>query len=279
MLPDDDDALLDQAGIVPPQDPSEGLFARGCWLRRVSADPALIFGGGRALLLEVAHPLVAAGVARHSDFRGDPFGRLQRTLDAMSAMVFHERAAALAAARAVERAHRRVAGRLDEPAGPFVAGTAYSARDPELMRWVWATLLDTALAVYARFVGPLSGEALADYHREQAALARVLGVPAALVPDRPASFRRYMDETLASGALFVTAEAREIARAVLEALAGPWGETARLLAVGLLPERLRQDFALPWDEGQEREIRALEERVRAGRRAAVAPVDARREAR
>ena len=107
----------------------------------------------------------------------------------------------------------------------------------------------------------------------------MLGVPAALVPDRPASFRRYMDETLASGALFVTTEAREIARAVLEALAGPWGETARLLAVGLLPERLRQDFALPWDEGQEREIRALEERVRAGRRAAVAPVDARREAR
>ncbi|MGI9590237.1 MAG: oxygenase MpaB family protein [Myxococcota bacterium] len=273
MLPDDDDAMLAWAELVPPRDPAEGLFARDSWLRRVSGDPVLIFGGGRALLLEVAHPLVAAGVAEHSDFRHDPFGRLQRTLEAMSAIVFRDRATALAAARSVERSHLRVRGTLARAAGPWATGTPYSGRDPDLMCWIWATLLDTALVVYQRFVAPLSEPALAAYHREQGALARLLGVPAQRVPDEPESFRRYLRGTLEGPALFVTDQAREIARAVLGAPAGPWGETANLLAVGLLPERLRADFGLTWDEARERELRTLEARVRAARAGAGAPVD------
>ena len=158
-LPLDDDALLALAGLGDPPPPEEGLFRRGCWLRRVSGEPVLLFGGGRALLLEIAHPLVAAGVAEHSSYRTDPFGRLQRTLEAMSAIVFRDRAAALAAARSVERAHQRVTGRLAAPAGRFAAGTPYSGRDPELMLWVWATLVDTALAVYERFVETLDVDA------------------------------------------------------------------------------------------------------------------------
>ena len=239
----------------------------------------LIFGGGRALLLEVAHPLVAAGVAQHSDFRRDPFGRLQRTLAAMSTLVFRERTAALAAARSVERAHLRVTGTLAAAAGKYAAGTVYRGRDPELMRWVWATLLDTALVVYQRFVDPLSPEALASYHLEQAALARVLGVPAALVPDRPESFQEFMAETLEGSVLFVTAEAREIAQAVLGTQAGAWSDTVRLLAVGLLPDRLRREFELPWDAGREDALQALEGQVRTSRSQAPGPVDARRQAR
>jgi uncharacterized protein (DUF2236 family) len=111
-LPLDDDALLAFAGLCDPPPPEDGLFRRGCWLRRVSGEPVLLFGGGRALLLEIAHPLVAAGVAEHSSFRSDPFGRLQRTLEAISAIVFRDRAAALAAARSVERTIQRVTGRL-----------------------------------------------------------------------------------------------------------------------------------------------------------------------
>ena len=74
-LPADDAELLAFAGLSDPPPPDEGLFRRGCWLRRVSAEPVLLFGGGRALLLEIAHPLVAAGVAEHSSYRSDPFGR------------------------------------------------------------------------------------------------------------------------------------------------------------------------------------------------------------
>src|SRR5262245_34745579 len=97
----DDEALLAHAGIDASLPDREGLFRDDGWLRRVSREPAVLFGGGCALLLEVAHPLVAAGVADHSDFRRDPFGRLQRTLAAMSAMALESRDKAIGAARAV----------------------------------------------------------------------------------------------------------------------------------------------------------------------------------
>src|SRR5262245_66314471 len=100
-LPADDDALLAHAGVDPSLPPREGLFREDGWLRRVTREPVVLFGGGCALLLEVAHPLVAAGVAEHSDFRRDPFGRLQRTLAAMSAMALESRDKAIGAARAV----------------------------------------------------------------------------------------------------------------------------------------------------------------------------------
>src|SRR6266850_3474055 len=110
----DDDALLAHAGIDAALPAGEGLFREDGWLRRVSREPAVLFGGGCALLLEVAHPLVAAGVADHSDFRRDPFGRLQRTLAAITALALEPRSAALAAARGVARAHQRVHGALGE---------------------------------------------------------------------------------------------------------------------------------------------------------------------
>src|SRR5262245_47092157 len=157
----DDEALLAHAGVDPSLPEREGLFRNDGWLRRVSREPAVLFGGGCALLLEVAHPLVAAGVADHSNFRRDPFGRLQRTLAAVSAMALEPRGAALAAARGVARAHERVRGALGEAVGPFAAGTEYHGRDPDLVLWVWATLVDTALAVHRDFVGPLDDQALA----------------------------------------------------------------------------------------------------------------------
>src|SRR5215468_7746642 len=152
MLPRDDDALLALAGLADPPPAAEGLFRRGSWLRRVSSESVVLLGGGRALLLEIAHPLVAEGVANHSRFREDPLGRLQRTLDALAAIAFGPRAEALAAARGVERAHRHVRGRLAAAAGRYAAGTPYDGRDPELMLWVWGTLVDTALELTARFV-------------------------------------------------------------------------------------------------------------------------------
>ena len=157
---DDDDAgRLARAGIAEPDDPERGLFDDTSWLRRISGESALLFGGGRALLLEVAHPLVAAGVAEHSRFETDPFGRLQRTLDAMSKLTFGSRDEALAAARFVERSHARVRGTLCEDVGPFRAGTPYDGRDPVLVRWVWAQIAETSLVVYERLVESLSEEA------------------------------------------------------------------------------------------------------------------------
>jgi uncharacterized protein (DUF2236 family) len=275
MLPRDDHALLALAGLADPPPPEEGLFREDSWLRRVSAESVLLLGGGRALLLEVAHPLVAAGVAEHSEFRTDPLGRLQRTLDAISTLAFRERGAALEAARRVERAHLRVRGRLAHGAGRFAAGTPYDGRDPELMRWVWATLVDTSLVVTERFVAPLPPDAIEAYYADQCTLARVLGIPVELVPAGYAGFRAWFDEMLASDALAVTDAAREIAAAVLEPpLRLPTTGIARLLTAGLLPPRLREAFGLAWDAAHEARLAALCASARALRGAAPGTLDA-----
>ena len=270
-LAGDDDELLAFAGLGDLPPPDEGLFRRGCWLRRVSAEPVLLFGGGRALLLEIAHPLVAAGVAEHSSYRSDPFGRLQRTIAAMSTIVFRDRSAALAAARAVERAHVRVTGVLAEPAGRFLSGTPYSGRDPELMLWVWATLVDTALAVYECFVEPLEIGARRAYYADHRSVVRVLGVPDALVPPNWEAFRAWFDAMLESDALAVTATARAIAASVLEpAMAMAGAARLRLITAGLLPARLREGFGLAWDDASAAKLEALSASVRELRRSAPA---------
>lgn len=267
-LPADDEELVALAGLAARPGPADGLFSEGGWLRRVAREPVLLFGGGRALLLEVAHPLVAAGVAEHSAFRSDPFGRLQRTLAAMSALTFGPRDEALAAARGVERAHRRVRGTLPEAVGPFVAGTPYSGRDPELARWVWATLVDTALAVYRDFVGPLSEEAVAEYYRDQRAIARLLGVPPELVPPDAPAFRAWFDATLEDEVLTVGTAGREIAAAVLDAPSAAGGPV-RAITTALLPPRLRAGFGLAWSAEREARYDALARSVRALRKGAV----------
>ncbi len=275
MLPRDDAELLALAGIDAPLPPEQGLFRANSWLRKLASESVLLLGGGRALLLEVAHPLVAAGVAEHSQFREDPLGRLQRTLDAMSTIAFRHRAAALEAARRVERAHARVRGRLADGAGRFPAGTAYSGRDPELMLWVWATLVDTALVVTDRFVGPLAPEARESYYAEQRVVARVLGIPAELLPADCAGFAAYFEGMLAGDALAVTHTAREIASAVLDPpLRLPATGVARLVTAGLLPARLREAFGLAWDAARERRLEELCASARALRAAAAGSVDA-----
>jgi len=262
-LPANDEALLALARPEGPPPGARGLFRDDCWLRRVSGAPVAIFGGGRALLLELAHPFVAAGVAEHSAWRSDPFGRLQRTLAAMSAVTFGELPAALAAARAVERAHARVRGVLPADAGPFPAGTPYSGRDPEAVRWVWATLADTALVIYERFVEPLSPEAREDYYADHRVLARVLGVPPGLVPSDLAAFRAYFDDMVASDLLAVTPLARELAQAVLDPPAELGAaRMARSITAGLLPPRLREGFGLVWDARREARLAALVASVR-----------------
>ena len=262
----DDSELLAYAGIdvsLP------GLFRDDGWLRRLAREPAVLFGGGCALLLEVAHPLVAAGVAEHSNFRTDPFGRLQRTLAAMTALALEPRAPALAAARGIAHAHARVRGRLGEAVGGFASGTAYDGRDPELVLWVWGTLVASALAVYRDFVGALDASALAEYHRDQRALALLIGAPPDRTPGDAASFQRWFDDTV-ERTLAVGAAGREIARAVLEAPGVARGPVP-LITAALLPDRLRRDFGLAWNGDRERRYRDLAAGVRALR--ATGPVD------
>jgi uncharacterized protein (DUF2236 family) len=178
----------------------------------------------------------------------------------MSDITFRDRATALAAARRVERAHARVRGRLAHPTHRLEAGTPYAGRQPDLMFWVWATLVDTAVVMYERFVAPLPPDALADYYADHRSVALVLGVPAALLPPSWPVFRSAFDEILSGDVLEVTPDARAIAEAVLGV---PGLGPARLVTSGLLPARLRDAFGLPWSDERERELDALARSVRA----------------
>ncbi len=250
VLPSDDAALLDQ--IRPEGRPSawRGLFADDCALRRISGERVVLFGGGAALLFEVAHPLVAEGVARFSNYRSDPFGRLRRTLDAVNAMAFGDLEAALAASRSLEVGHARVHGVLEQPVGRFAAGTGFHGRDPQLVRWVWATLCYTALQVYGLFVAPVERALREDYYADHRVLARAVGVPGDLVPETWQDFEAYFASVLAGDAAEISDVARDIAATIVDPPPGMdvTGGRVRVITAGLLTERLRAGFGLTWDE-------------------------------
>jgi uncharacterized protein (DUF2236 family) len=210
-----------------------------------------MLGGGRALLLQIAHPLVAAGVAEHSRFRENPWQRLEGTMNAVWAVVFGSRAQADRAIERVRTMHRRVQGTLAEPMGPFPAGTRYSASDPDLLLWVHATLVDSALAVHSQWVRPLSGSEQRSYYEDMKTVARLFGTPSRVIPPTLDDFRDYFDRMLEGEEIVVTDKAREIANAVLNPplpfLLRPAMDVVKLVTASLLPARLRRDYGLAWD--------------------------------
>jgi uncharacterized protein (DUF2236 family) len=227
---------------------SDGYFAPDSAIRRISREWLLLLGGGRALLMQVAHPLVAAGVVAHSDYRENPWARLERTMSAVWTVVYGTRAEADRAGARVRSLHARVHGRLATPLGPFAAGTHYSASDPRLLMWVHATLVDSALAVYRHWIGTLDAAEEEDYYQDMKTLARVFGTPARVIPRTLADFRLYMNEQLASDEITVTAPAREVLASVVDPpiplpLRPAWGALNAVTA-SLLPARLREEYGL-----------------------------------
>jgi uncharacterized protein (DUF2236 family) len=234
---------------------------------RVNREAVTMLGGGRALLMQVAHPLIAAGVAAHSRFQQAPLARLTRTLELMLTIAFADARSALAAVHAIERVHRRVRGRLEADGGPFRRGTPYDAADPALLLWVHATLVDSALLTYETFVGPLSSRARAAYYVESMRTARLFGVPDTLIPPTLGAFRRYVRRTIASDVLTLGADGRAVAAAVLRPPL-PFGvqhvfRASNLVTAGLLPPTLRRRYDLHWSGARQVALDAFAAAVRA----------------
>lgn len=229
----------------------DGYFAPDSVIRRVGNAPVVPFlGGGAAVLLQVAHPLVAAGVVEHSDFRSDLWRRLARTLRALYLIVYGTKEEAEEAGATVRAVHAHIRGATREPLGRFPAGTAYSAARPDLMLWVHATLVQASLDAYRRFVERLSPEEEERYYQEMALVARIFGTPASVIPGSMADFREYFRIELESGNICVTPPAREVASVILRApVPAPFRLLApahRLSTAGLLPPKLREDYGLRW---------------------------------
>jgi uncharacterized protein (DUF2236 family) len=229
----------------------DGYFAPDGVAWRVGRETALLLGGGRALLLQIAHPLVAAGVAGHSDYREHPWRRLEQTMSTVWTVVYGTRQQADAAVARVRALHSRVNGRLTTAMGPHPAGTPYSALDPELLLWVHATLVDTALLVYRSWVGPLSDAEQRSYYEEMKTMALLFGTPQRLIPPTFDDFRLYMRDQLESDAITVTATAREIAATVLRPplplLLRPAMRGLALVTAAMLPPQLRTGYGFGWD--------------------------------
>ena len=210
----------------------------------------LLLAGGRALLMQLAHPKVAAGVIEHSRFQEDPFGRLYRTMNTMWAIVFDERAESVAALERVENVHRRVRGLVSQKESSL-AGAGYDALDQELLLWVHATLIDSAMIAYDRFVAPLPKPGKDTYYDDSKKLARLFGIREARIPSGLAEFEQYMKQMLNGTTITVGPTARSLARDVL--YARPWifkpaGPLFRFVTAGLLPEKLRDDYGLSWND-------------------------------
>ena len=231
-----------------------GLFGPDSISWRIDRAVLVLAGGSCALLMQLAHPAVAAGVTEHSDFRADPFARLRRTLAATYAVVFGTTPRADRAIRRMNAIHATVQGTVPE------TGEAYRALDPSLLLWVHATLVDTAIRVYDRFVSPLSDVEAEAYYAEAAVIAHRLGIPEVALPGTLADLRAEMDRLVRDGEVRVTPTALNLAPAVLYPTRFPprpvW-DLAHLVSLSVLPSAIRRGYGIGWSPGRERGVELL----------------------
>ena len=232
-------------------------FPRDSVIRRVNIEPAIMFGAGRALLLQLAHPAVAQGVDEHSDFKANPFTRLQGTLEATYAVVFGSAELAAGVGRRIQWIH------------DHVTGQGYRANDPANLLWVHATLCDTALRCYTTLVEPLSATDAETYYQEMTRVAEVFGLPRADQPATLAEFRAYVETTLAT--MEVTPVGRDLAAFILDPQlplglhvpARPLLGLQRLVTLGTLPAAIRDQLGVAWTSADQHRFERAERRVRA----------------
>src|SRR6266568_7099487 len=160
---------------------------------KISREAAILLGGARAVLMQLAHPLVAIGVSEHSNYMSDPFGRTWNTFLLGQMLTFGSSTTAREAARTINRLHTHVYGTLPASAGAYSDGTHYYARDPELLLWVHATLIDTILLIYPLLVGPLTPAEQEEYYQESKHMARLLGLSAVDMPETVEDLYQYVN--------------------------------------------------------------------------------------
>jgi uncharacterized protein (DUF2236 family) len=237
---------------------------RGGITWRIAGERLAVLTWPRAILLQFAHPLVAAGVAQHSSFRSSPFApfaRLHATVSAMRRITFGTDEQAADAVRSILAVHDRVKGNLHEGAGVHTPGTPYSAHDPGLLLWVHATLLDSNLRILEHVLGPFTAHELDAYCGETAPLAIVLGARAHEVPRTWQQLQAFMAGEMESGRVAVGAEARTLAAAVLRPAMGrlvwPLQYAGELVTVGSLPPAIRESYGFRWNATRERRMRRV----------------------
>ena len=219
---------------------TQWLFGPDSMMWKVNRESILLLGGRAALLMQLAHPLVAAGVDEHSDFRKDSLRRLRRTLDVMLSIIFGSEETAAEMARRVDAVHARVQGEAAD-------GRPYSARDPELAKWVFTTLVYTSVNLYEASVSRLSSEESQQLYDESLVIARMFGVTDDLLPETREGLMEWMNEMIDSEAVHVTPLARDLAGTILRPVRlvpNGLAERSAIVTRALLPAKLRAGYGL-----------------------------------
>ena len=244
---DQDIRPLVAVGPGPAAGPDPGLYGPDSEAWRLNREAMLLLGAGpRALLLQLAHPSVAAGVADHSDFRRDPWARLAGTLRSYLTIVYGSTGTARGEIRRLNALHRDI------------TGPGYAARDPDLSLWVHATLVESTIAVADAWLEPMSRDRRAAYYLETRPVGRAFGVPYGVLPPDIDAFDAYVAAMLGpSGPVHPTRVARELAHVVLHPPLAPLASWLGVIpvelyawtlwpSIGLLPATAREEYGLSW---------------------------------
>jgi uncharacterized protein (DUF2236 family) len=231
---------------------------------RIAGDGRLLAGAGYALILQVAHPVVSAGVAEHSNFQEDPYGRLVRTLDYVNVSVFGGDDAAAEMGRRTREMHKRIKGFMPD-------GRRYHSLEPGAFAWVHATLVHSILEVAARFGSPPTAAERETVYADWRALGHHIGVRDRDLPETHAEFAEYvrhmerdvLEETESVRTVLRTLEAprapavRYLSDGMWRAARWPAARAARLTTLGLLGPVVRERLRLPWSRLDQLQFDAL----------------------
>jgi uncharacterized protein (DUF2236 family) len=231
---------------------SAGYFDDNSVVRRVHRERVIALAGPRALLLMAAHPVAFEGFFAQTGALDQPYERLRRTSELLSAITYGPREPAEQGTARVRALHRTVRGELPEAAGRYPAGTPYAADDPVLLLWILASLFDSCLLVHDRYVGTLTDADREDYWRDYRLIGKLFGLRARDMPRDLAAMNAYVANTLDGPDIYVTDRARELARRIVlhppvPLASRPLLELANFVTIGLLPRRLREQYRLGWD--------------------------------
>jgi uncharacterized protein (DUF2236 family) len=243
---------------------ADGLFDDHAMIRRVHRERAVALHGQRALLMQAAHPLAFVGFwgATAAQEPEKAYPRLQRTAEAMATAVFGPADAAEAMGRRVRAIHGAVSGTTSEDVGPWPAGTPWRADDPELLLWILASLVDSALVVHDRFVRPLRPEERDAFWRDYRVVGELFGLQQADMPQTIVAFDEYVAEMLDSDRTGVIPEARAAGRRIVLQPPVPLPfrpalKVANEITAALLPPKVRKGFGLRWDPARDLGVDAL----------------------
>jgi uncharacterized protein (DUF2236 family) len=252
----DDLDVLHAAVACKVADSRAGIFGPDSISWRINREAALFLGAGRAALLQLAHPWVAVALKQHSSLMNNPIARFHNTFRVVFTMIFGSSAQAFAASRSLYQLHTRIRGELPSAVAGYAQGSHYEANSLPALRWVYATLVESAVLAYEYVQPPLTESEREGYYAESKVLAGLFGIPPEALPANWVSFKTYVDEMCASSALGVDTLSRSMAHSILSG-AGSWiypPQWYRALTTAWMPARFREEFGLAFGAAEEQAV-------------------------